>query len=408
MTKDISSPFTPGVPVPVEFFVGRQAEVEHLRGKVARAKQGQLQVAFVAGERGIGKSSLASFVRVLAEREYGMVSAHAYLGGVQSLEDMVRRVFDRLLKESLGKTWEKQVRDFFGEHIKKVGLFGISVEFDASSRELTRAAHDFAPALRNLCGALKGHKCGVVLVLDDINGLARSEQFANWLKSLVDEIATSQQPLPLCLILVGMEERRQELIECQPSLARVFDVVDIRAWTDSEARDFFAKAFASVEVEMEPEALALMAEYSGGLPVVAHEIGDAAFKADSDGRIDVEDGMDGVVDAAQTIGRKYLQAQVLDALRSEKYRTVLRKIAIYAAGDQFSRKQMRQHLSSEELKVLDSALRRMRDLGVIRGEGDRGVYSFTNSLHHVFFRVEAYEAGVRRLVVTEILPYDAE
>ena len=39
--------------------------------------------------------------------------------------------------------------------------------------------------------SLKGHRRALFLILDDINDLAGSEEFANWLKSMVDEIATS-------------------------------------------------------------------------------------------------------------------------------------------------------------------------------------------------------------------------
>ncbi|HTO99979.1 MAG TPA: AAA family ATPase, partial [Anaerolineales bacterium] len=45
-------------------FIGRKAELERLQGFLARAAAGQLQVAFIAGEAGVGKSSLADeFIR---------------------------------------------------------------------------------------------------------------------------------------------------------------------------------------------------------------------------------------------------------------------------------------------------------------------------------------------------------
>jgi AAA+ ATPase superfamily predicted ATPase len=216
MPKDTSSPFTPGIPVPVEFFVGRIIEIEHLRGKVKSSKKGRLEVAFLSGERGIGKSSLASFVRFLSEKEDQMIGLHTFLGGVTTLEEMVRRVFDRLLKDSIGTSWHDKIKKFFGNHIRQVDLFGISLEFGAPPQDLKRIVYDFAPALHNLMERVRDDKKGILLVLDDINGLSSSYDFSNWLKSLVHEIATSQNPLPLCLLLVGMEERRQELIRSQP------------------------------------------------------------------------------------------------------------------------------------------------------------------------------------------------
>jgi len=85
MPKDYS-PFTPGQPVRLEFFIGRLSEIRHLEQMVRAAASGRLQVAFVTGERGIGKSSLASFVRFLAERDHRAVGLHTFLGGVSSVE----------------------------------------------------------------------------------------------------------------------------------------------------------------------------------------------------------------------------------------------------------------------------------------------------------------------------------
>jgi len=380
--------------VPIEFFVGRYNEVRFLIEKIERAREGRLQVAFLTGERGIGKSSLASYVRVLGDNRYGIVGVHAFLGGVDSLEDMVRQVFDRLLKESIGKSWHEQARDFFRDHVKQVGLFGITLEFEASSKELTRTVHDFAPVLRNLCARLQGEKSGILLVLDDINGLARLPQFANWLKSLADEIATSQKPLPLCLLLVGLEERRQELIQLQPSLARVFDLVEIRAWSDQETTDFFRNAFSRVGIRVEDEALKLMSSFCGGLPVLAQEIGDAAFNRDTDGVIDADDASEAVLQAAEIIGRKYLQPQVLEAIRSQRYRGILRKLATAPTFPSFafSRHEALSHLSDAEVRVFDNFLQRMKRLGVIKSGPDRGTYRFTNLLHALYFRMEARRA----------------
>lgn len=394
MPRDVNSPFTPGLPVPVEFFVGRLAEIDRLRKKVVSAQDGHLEVGFLLGERGIGKSSLASFVRFLSERDYQVLGLHTFLGGVTSLEEMVRRVFDRLLKESVGKSWHGTVRQFFGNHIREVGLFGISLEFGAPTQDLRRMVHDFAPALRNLVDRVKEEKKGIFLILDDINGLASSPDFANWLKSLVDEIATSQQPLPLCLLLVGLEERRQALIGLQPSLARVFDLVEIRAWSADETRTFYKNAFASVGMAVADEALDLLVRYTGGLPVLGHEIGDAAFTRDTDGHIDGADAIDAVEAAADIVGRKHLEPQVFQAIRSARYRSILRKVARTPFEAGFQRAEVRKRLSGDEVGVFDNFLRRMTQLDVLSSDAEqgRGGYRFTNLLHYLYFWLEAERA----------------
>lgn len=398
MASDATSPFTPGLPVPIEFFVGRLEEIKRLREKLARAQKGYLDVSFLVGERGIGKSSLASFVRNLSERDSRFLGLHTFLGGVTSLEEMVRRVFDRLLKESVGTRWHDKIKRFFGNHIQEVGLFGISVEFKAPNQELTRMVHDFAPALRNLVDRIKDEKTGLFIILDDINGLASSAAFAEWLKSLVDDIATSQKPLPLCLLLVGLEERRQSLIERQPSLARVFDLIEIKAWSNEETKTFYENAFSRVGIPVDDEPLRLLVRYAGGLPVLAQEIGDAVFKADQDGRIDGRDALQGIITAADIVGRKHLEPQVFQAIRSAKYRAILRALARRPFEYQFQRADALARLSGDEKRVLDNFLRRMTQLGVIVRDQDKGLgaYRFANMLHYLYFWLEAERAKESR------------
>lgn len=391
MSKDISSPFTPGLPAPVEIFQGRQEEIQRLLGKVRSCQTGRLQVAFLTGERGIGKTSLASFVRVLSEHKYDMIGLHAFLGGVNSLEELVYRVFDRLLKESLEKPWYQKLSDFFGDHIRQVGLFEISVEFRADPEDLHALVRDFAPSLRNLIRRVKDQKKGILIILDDINGIARSPEFANWVKSLADEIATAQERVPLCLIFVGLDERRQELIHNQPSLARVFDPIDIRTLSDMETEQLFKEALAKVSVEIDDDALGLLVRFSGGLPVIAHELGDAAFNVDEDGKIDFRDASRALFEAATIIGRKHVEPQVFHAISSDHYRSILRKLASDQFKMSFHRKEVIEQLSQAEGKVLDNFLRRMVQLGVLARQ-EKGLYRFSNTLHYLYFWMEAARA----------------
>ncbi|MFQ6099539.1 MAG: ATP-binding protein, partial [Armatimonadota bacterium] len=96
MAKEYS-PFTPGVPVPLEFFVGRADEVRELVHSAGPAAQGRLQNVFLSGERGIGKSSLARFARHAAQGQHRVVGLHVFLAGVSTAEEAVRRTFEQLL-----------------------------------------------------------------------------------------------------------------------------------------------------------------------------------------------------------------------------------------------------------------------------------------------------------------------
>lgn len=387
-----SSPFRPGQPVPSEFFVGRVDEIERLRGMVRASASGRFKIGFVSGERGIGKSSLAYFVRLLSEQESKLAACHVFLGGVRDLKEMLRRTFERLLKESVDKPWHEKIKNFFGDRVRKVGLFGITLELKLNDSDLSSIADDFVSAILGLCDELTD-RSSILLILDDINGLATSDVFANWLKSMVDEIATSQKHVPLCILVVGLEERRQELVARQPSLARVFELTDITPWSDEEVIEFYRRSFESENAEIADDDLAILVRYTGGMPVLAHEIGDAVWRSARSPKIDQGAITAGIVSAAEVIGRKLLEPQVFSAIRSERYRSILRKMADEPQTMQFRRSELAARLSDAEQKVLDNFLRRMKGLGALDVDPEvRGGYQFPNHLHALYFWMESERA----------------
>ncbi len=384
-----TSPFRPGQPAPIESFVGRVDEIKRLHAMVKASAQGRFKIGFVSGERGIGKSSLASFVRHLSEHESTIAGCHVFLGGVQDLKEMLRRTFDRLLKESMDKPWHGKIKEFFGNHVRKAGLLGITLELDLQDRDLSTLAHDFVPTVRRLLDSLKGHKSALLLILDDINGLAGSEVFANWLKSTVDEISTSQRKAPLCVLVVGLEERRQELVAKQPSLARVFELIDIAPWSDDEVVEFYRNSFDSVNATIAAADIRQLTRFTGGLPVLAHEIGDAVWRTARDLKINSREVSRGISTAAEMIGRKLLEPRIFSAIRSERYRSILRKMADEPRM-RFRRSELVERLTGEERRVMDNFLQRMKRLGALETDPEaQGGYRFPNLLHALYFWMES-------------------
>lgn len=382
MPRVTESPFTPGLPVAPEFFIGRLNEITELQTRIKSSKP---EMIFLVGERGIGKSSLASISRVLAEKE-GVLGIHAFFGGVTTLEEMVRRILDRLLKESEDRAWYEKVKDLFGKNIKQIGVFGVSVTFSATQEELNSLVEHFREVLESIATKLADQKKGILIILDDINGLGARREFANWFKSLVDEIGTSSRRLPVSLVFVGLEENRQALLSNQPSLSRVFHPIEIKPWTDDETREFFRAMFARADLAVDAEALELLVKYSGGLPTLAHEIGDATFRGSEDSTISFEDATRGVFNAADIVGRKYVEPQVLAAIKSDRYDKILKTILGNSFRTEFTRSEVREALPSDQRDVFDNFVSRMKKLGVIKSK-DPGTYVFVNLLHSLYLWV---------------------
>jgi len=384
------SPFTPGKPVPVEYFVAREKEIDRLDRTIRQASSGRNENIFITGERGIGKSSLARFFRYKAEKEYGFVGTHCFLGGIRDLEGMIRMIFQRLLQEVTDKNIFDKLKDFFGKYIKGFTLFGVGVEFTDDRTELRSLLDNFLPVLRKINETMKSdNKNGIILILDDLNGITGVSDFSHFIKSTVDELATSKNYIPLLLILVGTQERQEDLIKYQPSVARIFDIIDLTTMNKEESKEFFITAFKKQNIDISESAIDLMIRFSGGFPMLMHEVGDAVFYEDIDNKIDRKDALFGIHIAADIVGRKYLDPQVYSALRSKTYRSILRKMGSLPIGNSFHRKDIIPQMRENEQKNLDNFIRKIKKLGIIREEEVRGEYSFINQLYHLYIKIEA-------------------
>jgi len=394
MNNKEKSPFTPGSPVPVELFVGRSNQIRELIMYVKQTSSGKQENIFLIGDRGIGKSSLASFLRYWVATQMNMLGVHVFLGRTSTLEQMVRHIFEQLLKETKVQTWFNDIAGLFGKYIKEIGLFGISVSFSPKEEDLKELVRKFPEALYNFLGKIKKQKAGLFIALDDINGLAEQKEFADWYKSFVDEVATHYKDFPVFTMLIGLPEKRDCLSSLQPSLMRIFRIVEIEKLSDSEVEQFISQAFTQANIKIEPVAIDLMVRYTSGLPLLMHEIGDATFWLDNDGLINNDDASHGILIAAEKVGEKYLDPKVYRAIKSTRYRSILRKLGEEPISRNFLRRNLESKLDENEKKVFNNFLRKMRNLGVIELDVERGsgAYRFINEIYPIYIWMESIKS----------------
>jgi hypothetical protein len=384
------SPFTPGNPVPKELFVGREKQLKEILKYVKQTRNGRPENVFLSGNRGIGKSSLASLLRYYLQKEENFIGLHVFLGGVDDLEELVRRVFEGIYKETNHKTWFKKISDLFGNYIEKVGIFGIDFAFNPEKKSLEKIVKNFPQALYNIISQIPEEKKALFIILDDINGFCKTTEFANWYKSFVDYVATHNLHFPVYMMLIGLPEIRDTLSEHQPSLLRIFRVVEIENLNLEEVEGFYRKAFDSVDIKYSEEAIQIMTKNSNGLPILMHEIGDAVFwLTDENANVDSTLAVEGVIDAADRIGKKYLDPKVYRTIRSEKYRIILRKIG-EDLKTEFHKTDIIELLREKEKKVFDNFLRKMLELGIIVKDIEKGwgYYKFVNDLYSIYIWLE--------------------
>ncbi|PYV36682.1 MAG: hypothetical protein DMG09_16590 [Acidobacteria bacterium] len=405
MAADMSkgkSPFYPGQPVPVELFVGRAKQIDRIMNRaVAQVSAGKPIAVFVQGEYGIGKSSIAGFVQWIAEKHQALHGIYAPLGGARERSDVAVTVLEATLRSgAFDPKRSEKVRNWLAKYIGRQELFGFTLNAEALRKDAPSLATPFGMLgfLTETVERLKddGIK-GIFLVLDEINGITENPQFANFIKGLVDTNAMSSKPLPLLLMLCGVEERRRQMIQKHQPVDRIFDVIEIESMDVKEMEAFFQRAFDSVSMPVEPSAMSILTQYSAGFPKIMHLVGDAAFWIDRDGIIKQADALTAVFLAAEEVGKKYVDQQVYRALRSPDYKSILAKIGKMDPDTMsFKKADVASGLTESEKKKFNNFLQEMKSLNVLRSGDVPGEYIFNVRMVRLYIWLQSLEEKNRQ------------
>ncbi len=395
------SPFFPDQPVPVELFVGRSAQIDHIMTRgVGQVAQGKPVSVFLEGEYGIGKTSFARFTQWMAERNKGLLGIYATLERAETMDEVGAAVLEATLRSGAynPKLGEK-IREGMAKFVGQQSLFGLTIHAEALREEAPNITRGLLPFLAQTLERVRSDGAtGVFLVLDEINGLANNPKFAAFLKAVVDSnapISLEKPTLPLLLMVCGVEERRRQLIAQHESVGRIFDVVTIDRMTVEEMNDFFRKAFDSVHMTVEPSALHVMTYFAAGFPKIMHLIGNAAYWLDRDGRVDAGDAIKAVVSAADEVGKRYVNQQVYAALHSADYHSILAKIANMSGAHGFMKPDVEKGLTEGEKRKFNNFLQKMQKLKVLRHGEVRGKYVFNMRMVELYISLRSVsETGV--------------
>ena len=380
-------------------FVGREAQVHRLLDAVKMARGGNFQIAYVSGERGVGKSSLAKAVLHLAEARLNAAVARANLGGVTDFAGLGLCALEAAARDNESRPWGARLLKVFGDRIERVGALGVDFKIKMPQRDLSAAGRNLPGEMAGLLRKIGGDRAPMVLALDDINGLADRPEFAHWIKSAVEHAADRRGQIPVLLILVGLEKRRLQMMRHNPSVGRVFQpTLFVEPWTPDETREFFRRGFASGGRRLSAADLRECVKFSGGFPIVAQEIGRAVWNCMRAG----EPGAlrQGLADAADAIG---LLSGWAKMSRNQAHRSILAKavgLSGAASARSFSRRDLLEKgkLSEAEKSGLDAFFRRARKLGAIvpDEEGGRGACRFPTMLHALYFQMSAVRQTSKR------------
>ena len=257
MRVHLATAFSPSAPVgSIELFAGRMEEIRQSVSAVSQ--QGQHVILF--GERGVGKTSLAGLVHEFWSE----------LAKDRSSVFPVRYNCDRA--DTYGTIWANIAQNI-GDGFEARGE---SPPTGQTWETLSTELFDGDASPYNVRRLLDIANKTFVIVIDEFDQITDEETvglFASTIKNLSDNLSQST------LILVGVADTVEELIEDHASIDRALVQVLMPRMLENELVEIIRKAYARVGLKSAPNILEHMGRLAQGLPHYAHRFGQEAGTA---------------------------------------------------------------------------------------------------------------------------------
>jgi hypothetical protein len=393
MAKNNKRVFYPDQPVPPELFVGREDEIYTLvEHGVAPALEGHPKAMFVLGDFGMGKSSIANYIKTYAEEKDEVYGIYASLAGAETLPELARLISraaeNTAAKQSTNGHDDTSAVQQIRSAASLLTATQLSIRQDQASPTIETATHvDLLGFLKRLRATLfTGRTRAILLVLDEIDTLAPNKLFAPFVKGLVDTNAQDSDRVPLLLLVCGVRRCWQQMLQAHQSIERVLEPVEICPMSLEEAAEFYRKAFRAASIEITMDAIKVFYTQSGGVPRIMHLVGEKAYRADRDQLIDLRDAQLATLQAAQDYGQRIVREKLFGILHTREERSILNRIGqLKRDVPRFLIGDVAAGMSSGELLRLQHFLDDLVQLEILRPGETRDEFEFCLPLVQLYF-----------------------
>lgn len=244
--------FTPARPVQnQDLFAGRRSQLLQILDTLDSPGEH----AAIFGERGVGKTSLAS-VSEIASSISGQFPLRLNCQADDAGSDIWRRV---------GETVSRRLRVEEAQGNEIADLTGVAPGAVAILTSPAPSSHDVLTALEILSQARP-----VVVFLDEFDRLGESVVHA----SLVDLMKTvADLGLDITFVVVGVASTVDGLIDEHESIGRGLNEIEMPRMTVPELREILTRGYGTAEMVATDDAAETIARLSRGLPHYTHLLG---------------------------------------------------------------------------------------------------------------------------------------
>ena len=282
------SPFKPGLPVSPDYFTGRKNTITKILRNVGNVIQGNPQHFFLTGKKGMGKTSVAYFVKEYLNYSKNITGVYVSNRGIHSIDELSKKIIEALVNQLPENSRVEMVKKCFGDNIEIKGNRFIRI--DNLSKSFKNHLPDIILDIYNEFS----DKNGILIIIDDISCMSDRCEFTDWYKKLADTMAVNHYSLPVYFFLTAECGKFDEMVVHDESFGSIFHYDSIDILSEGEVREFFKNTFKEADIEISKDALDIMLEYSSLNPLRMQEIGDSVFWICKNNHITRDDALKGV------------------------------------------------------------------------------------------------------------------
>lgn len=332
-------------------FVGRIDEIELIEKCFFQTKHENPQHFLVQGERGIGKSSLLSYMEGIAEGLFpygpdgddrlGFLVVSIDLAVSSTQLDIIRAI-GRGLRQALAKhqTAKEQAKEVW-EWISNWEILGVKYHKPEDNLDPEIVVDDLVNRLASFCAVTEDKLDGIVILIDEADHPGVESGFGALLKLLAERLQRKNCSKVL-FGLAGLPTILAKLRESHQSSPRLFETMLLEPLEVHERKRVVTLGLEEANrknkdaTSITSEALDFLAELSEGYPHFVQQFAYSAFEQDDDNLIDEDDVGEGAFKeggALSQLGDKFFKEMYHARISSEDYRRVLDAMAQY--GDEW-------------------------------------------------------------------------
>ncbi len=388
------NPFKPNSIVHPAMFVGRVDELKMIERCLFQTKNGNPQHFLIQGERGIGKSSLLTYVEAAGSGEltgpfgnrFSFLTVSIDLGGCGTQVEILRKIGRGLRSAIEPRQAVLETAKTFWNWLTNWEVLGVQYHKADTQLDAEQIAEELVQQIAGFC-QLAVELDGVLILIDEADSPGIEAGLGGLLKLLTERLAR-RSCHRVVIGLAGLPILLARLRDSHESSPRLFQIMRLEPLEKAERKAVVrigltdANKRNAQHTNITPDALTFLAELSEGYPHFVQQFSYSAFEQDTDDEIDEEDVGEGafkVGGALAQLGDKFFNEMYHARVSSEDYRRVLDAMAAHGDG-WVTRKDIIAESGVIETSVSNALITLKTKAIIIQDDTRRGYYRLpTNS-----------------------------